>query len=424
MKQLIKRLMSHPLIKGSAIVVLGTLAANFFNFLYNLFMSRNLSIEDYGTLASLISLVSLPILISNAITPTVVKFAGSYFATKKFDLLRGFYIKITKLYLFISISLAVIFFIFINQVSNFFHITDLTILFTTIFIMVIAFMGAINMAFLQAKLAFGFQVIVNLVNALVKLAVGFVAVLSGFAVGGATFSLLLAGIVGYLISFVPLKFVFDKKMKTPSLETRSLFSYGITSALTTFGLTIFITADVILVKHFFDPFLAGLYAGLSLIGRVIFYISSPIGTVMFPLIIQKHSRNESFVNTLRLALFFVLAPSILLTGCYFLFPEFFIIFFLKKTEYLAIQPYLGYFGIYICLYGFAYILSMFYLSIKKTKIYIFVLGAALLQVLLIIFFHESIAQILNILIGTMAVLVILLALYYPYATKIRTKAKD
>lgn len=421
MNQQVNKLLNHPLIKGSAIIVLGTLAANFFNFLYNLFMSRNLSIEDYGTLASLVSLISLPILISNAITPTVVKFAGSYFATKKFELLRGFYIKIAKLYLYICLSIAVIFLVFLQQISNFFHITDLNILIITIFIIVVAFMGAINMAFLQAKLAFGFQVVVSLVNALVKLAIGFFAVLSGFAVGGATFSILLGGIVSYLISFIPLKFVFDKKMKLPSIDTRSLFSYGITSAITTFGLTIFITADVILVKHFFDPLMAGLYAGLSLIGRVIFYISGPIGTVMFPIIIQKHSRNENFVNTLRLALFFVLAPSVLMTISYFLFPEFFIIFFLKKTEYLAIQPFLGYFGIYISLYGFVYILSMFYLSIKKTKIFIFVLLTALTQLLLIVIFHDSIEQILTILIATMAILAILLLLYYPRTTRIREK---
>lgn len=417
MKQKLRKLLKHPLIYGSSIIVLGNLAANFFNFLYNLFMSRNLSIEDYGTLASLISLVSLPILISNSITPTVIKFAGEYFATKNYALLRGFYIKIKTLYLYIAVAIGLIYLIFLPDISQFFHIEDTTVLVITLFIIIVAFMGGLNMAFLQAKLAFGFQVFVGLTNAIVKLTVGFIAITSGFAVLGATFSILLSGIISYLVSFVPLRFIFDKKIKVPSIETKSLFTYGITSALTSFGLTIFITADMILVKHFFDPALAGLYAGLSLIGRVIFYISGPIGTVMFPVIIQKHSRNENFVNTLRLSLFLVFAPSVLLTAAYFTIPEFFILFFLKKTEYLAIAPYLGIFGIYICLYGVAYILTLFYLSIKKTKVYIPVLGAALAQVLLIIFFHESFLQILTILIAIMSLLVIALALYYPRATK-------
>jgi O-antigen/teichoic acid export membrane protein len=417
MKTTIKKLLKHPLIYGSTIIVLGNLVANFFNFLYNLFMSRNLSIEDYGTLASLISLLSLPILISNAISPTVVKFAGNYFATYKYGLLRGLYIRIVKLYLYISVPLAILYLLFLPIIGNFFHITDPTILVTTIFIIVIAFMGGVNMAFLQAKLAFGFQVIVGLLNAIVKLIIGFIAVSAGYAVVGATFSILLSGIVSYLVSYAPLKFVFDKKIKMPAIETRSLFSYGITSALTSFGLTLFITMDVILVKHFFDATTTGLYAGLSLIGRVIFYISSPIGTVMFPVIIQKHSRNESLVNTLRLSLFFVLAPSILMTAGYFIFPHFFILFFLKKVEYLSVAPYLGYFGLYICLYGVAFILSMFYLSIKKTNVYIPVVSAALLQTILIIFFHQSILQIVTILISIMTLLVIALAFYYPRATK-------
>src|SRR5436305_12878354 len=107
MKAKIQKLLKHPLIYGSTIIALGSLAANFFNFLYNLFMSRNLTVEDYGTLASLISLLSLPVLISNAISPTIVKFAGNYFATQKYGLLRGLYIKILKLYVYISATLAI-----------------------------------------------------------------------------------------------------------------------------------------------------------------------------------------------------------------------------------------------------------------------------------------------------------------------------
>ena len=54
---------------------------------------------------------------------------------------------------------------------------------------------------------------------------------------------------------------------------------------------------LILVKHFFSPHDAGIYAGLSLIGRVIFFFSAPIASVMFPVIVQKYARKENYENT-------------------------------------------------------------------------------------------------------------------------------
>jgi O-antigen/teichoic acid export membrane protein len=418
MKERVKKIIRHPLIYGSAIVVFGNLLANFFNFLYNLFMSRNLSVSDYGTLASIVSIIGLPTLVSSAITPMVIKFAGEYFAKNNIPFLKGFYLKINKFYILIALFITIVLFIFVVPFGQFLHIQNIHILYITICIIFFAFMAGINGAFLQAKLAFGFQVIVSLVISISKLVIGAFLVFAGYTVPGATFSILLSGILGYIVSFIPLRvFIFDKKIVTPKIETTSLFSYGVPSALTSLGLTSFITADMILVKHFFDPVQAGLYAGLALVARVIFYISGPIGTVMFPVIIQKHSRNESFVNTFRLSVFFVLAPSIILTIIYYFFPQFVILFFLKKQEYLTVQPLLWLFGAYIGLYALMYILTTFYLSIKKTKVYIPVLSGALAQIVGISLFHENFLQIITVSLVIMFLLVIILLIYYPYATK-------
>src|SRR5437868_2719461 len=91
-----KKLIKHPLIYGSSIVVIGNLIANFFNFLFNVFMSRNLSVAEYGVLASIISILAFPGLAAAAVQPMVVRFAGNYFASSKLEMVRGLYIKIVK----------------------------------------------------------------------------------------------------------------------------------------------------------------------------------------------------------------------------------------------------------------------------------------------------------------------------------------
>ncbi|MGH2563388.1 MAG: oligosaccharide flippase family protein, partial [Ginsengibacter sp.] len=339
MKQRVLEFIKHPLIYGSGIVVIGGLAANFLNFLFNLFMSRSLSVADYGTLASLTSLIGFPALIITAVMPLVVRFAGDYFATNRLDLVRGLYIKMAKFLIIIGFVFFILFLIFVPSISNFFHIENKILLIITDLIIFSGFLAIINIAMLQAKLAFGYQMLVNLIGAVVKLSLGVLFVYLGYSVTGSALAILMASVSIYIFSFFPIKFIFNKKISaSPHVDTKELFVYGIPSALTLFGLTSLISTDVILVKHFFDPKSAGIYAGLSLMGRVIFYISSPIGSVMFPIIVQKHSKKESYKNTLNISLVMVFLSSLAITIFYFLFPKFSILFFLKRNEYLSIVP--------------------------------------------------------------------------------------
>jgi O-antigen/teichoic acid export membrane protein len=417
MKQKIKQALKHPLIYGSAIIVIGNLVGNFFNFLFNLFMSRSLTVSDYGVFASIMSLIGIFMLVGTAIAPVVVRFAGDYFAQKNYPLLRGLYIKVNKLSFIIAGSVFLFFLFLIPTISEFFRIENKVILILTDFIIFFSLIGVINLAFLQAKLAFVFQVFVTLLNAIIKLVLGMILVTLGYSAGGAVFAMLIAGITMYFVSFSQLRFIFDKKIAVPTVSTKELLSYGAPSALTFFGLTAFISADIMLVKHFFDPHQAGLYAGMSLIGRVIFFVSAPIGGVMFPVIVQKHSRNENFTNTFKLSVLLVTIPSIVLTIFYAIFPKFSILFFLKREEYFAISNLIAPFALFITLYCLLYIIANFYLSIKKTKVYIPILIGAVMQSILIFFFHQTFSQIITISTVITLVLVIMLLSYYPHATR-------
>ncbi len=417
MKQLAKKALKNPFVYGSAVVVFGSLFANFFNFLFSIFMTWSLSVADNGTLISIITLITFPALLANAVNPVVVRFAGDYFARGELALVRGLYIKFAKFFILIGVVCFIIFLLNIHLIDNYFHIGNNLILLLANIIMFLGFMNIINLAFLQAKLAFAYTVFIGFASAVTKLILGTLFVYLGYSITGAVGALVAASIVAYILGIIPLRVIISKKTTIPKIDTKQLFKYGIPSALTLIGLSSFISADILISKHFFEPDQAGLYAGLSLMGRIIFYITVPIGSVMFPIIVQKHSRQEDVSNTLKLAALFVLIPSVLLTTLYFIFPEFAILFFLKKTEYLVVAPYLGFFGIYITLYCLLYLLATYYLSIKKTNVYFPILIGALLQIALIYAYHQNFQQIIMISFILVLLLVIGFLVYYPYATK-------
>ena len=138
---------------------------------------------------------------------------------------------------------------------------------------------------------------------------------------------------------------------------------------------------------------------------------------MFPLIVRKHNKGESYTSTLLIALGIVFFSSLSLTILYYLYPNFVVLHVLHRKEYLAITPQLAMFALSITIYSVLSIMVYFYFSIRITKIFFPLLIGAFLQVVLLTFFHDSLSQIITITLSIELLLLVGLLLYYPYATK-------
>jgi len=410
--QNVRQILKHPLISGSIVIFIGTLLANALNFVFHLFMIKNLSKVDYGTLQTLMSLVTIPSVAAGAIVPLIVNFGAVFFAKNELGKIRGLYSQLGKTFFLLGLVIFILFLFITPRLAQFFHIDNYFLFFLTDFIILLSFIGVINLALLQAKLAFNYSTFITFLSSALKLLLGAAFVIAGYSVAGAIGALALSSLLPYFLTFIPLSFLFSKKIKMIKINTKNLVSYGIPSALTFIGMNSLIATDLLLVKHFFPSSLAGEYAGLSLIGKVIFFFTAPITTVMFPLIVQKHSKNQDITKTFSLAIFLIFTASILLTLVYFLAPQMIIHLFANK-EYLDLSQYLGYYALFITFYSLANLFIIFYLAINKTKIFIPVLFCAILQAVLIWFFHQTIFTIIQISIGVALLLLIILLLYYP-----------
>lgn len=422
MREYVLRIFRNPLISGSVITFLGFLSGNFFNFLFNVYMSRSLSVAEYGTFASIVSIILLYSFLAESFIPTVVHFASTYFANGEIDKSRGLFIKVTKLALGVGSFGFLIFIVFSKSISDFFNIQNENLLIFVGFTMLFAFTGAVNRAFLQAKLAFSFITYLSIFSSTFKLLIGVVLVFLGLGVYGAVWAFFLEFFIQYLIMLVPLRTFFSKKGES-KMHILTLLAYGAPTTLTLLGFASFITADIILVKHFFSARDAGIYAGLSLLGRVIYFFSAPIITVMFPLIVQRHARNETYTHVFKTAVFFTFISSIFLTAFYSLFPELCIRILLRRDEYLVLKPLLWYFGLYMIVYSLLSVLINFFLSVKKTKIYIPVVISAFLQVLILVFFHRSMQEVISVSLSVTSLLLLVLLLYYFMLYGSKTKNK-
>lgn len=414
MKKTIKRLAANPIISGSFFVFSGGVVANLFNFLFNLALSRNLEVKDYGAIVSLISITLLAAIPISALIPTIVAVSGAFFAKDDMAGLKAFYLKLFNPLVFISLIFFVGTLLTLPYISEFLKINNTLLLVLAAIAIAVGYLGTINLGFLQGKLAFKVLSIGNVFSSAAKLGLGFFLVIIGFGVEGAMFAYVFSLSIPLFIGFYVLRDVFMSKIeKLPHISFRELGSYGIPSAITVFSLNSFISTDIILVKHFFPPEQAGLYAGLSLVGKVIYYITAPIATVMFPTIIQRYNKKQNYMKIFILSIALVATASAIICTFYQFFPTFVILFFLKNTQYLGVVNLVGLFAIFMAIYSLVSILAYFYLSINKTKIYYFVSSFAVLQILLIVLFHSSFfAVIINSIISSSLLLFALLLYYF------------
>lgn len=408
-------LVKHELIRGSFYMFLGFISGSFLAFVLNIFLVRSLTTTDYGIYASLLSIITLAGVLVQSFQPIIVRFATGYFAKNQIGYAQTLYFKSGKLLLIFSVSIFIIFFIFLNQISEYLHLKNNSYVIFVGFVVASQYIGIINTSFLQSLLKFKIISLFAGIGGFARLASGVLLVFFGFNVFGALFAIFLSFFVPFILGFIPLRFLFSKVKKIEKIEisSKELISYAIPTTIAVLSFVSLTSTDVLLVRHFFNEEDAGMYGALSLVGKVIFYFTGPISVAMFPLLIKKHTKGES-VNTLfYAALLLVLCPSLAITFFYFIFPSVSINFFLGNS-YIKIAPYLGMFGIYITVFSVVSLCVNFFLSLKKTKIFIPVLIVALMQVSLISLFHSSFFQVIGISLSLSVVLLLVLLVYYLY----------
>ncbi len=409
-REILKKFSSSALIRGSAVLMAGGLVANVGNYFFNLLAGRFLGPADYGVMASVIALLYIVSVPSLAVTYVTAKFTSLFKAQNELDRLSFFFVNLNKVVLGLVFLILLVFTFLSSPLSNFLKIeSGVPVIFLGA-LLGMSLLGALNNATLQGLLNFNFLAFSGILSVAVKLVLGIGLVLAGFAVNGALAGFLAGALMSYLVSFWPLKFVLKEKREAVEIEWGRVLKYTAPVFASTLGLTLLYTGDVVLVKHFFPPDQAGLYSALSLIARVILFVTGPVGLVMFPLISEKHAKNESYSGLFFTALSLVSLMVLAATIFYSVFPEFVVKLFFGG-QYLAAAGYLGRFALFLSLYSLCNLFASFYLSIQATRIAFLPLLAGLLQTGLIWFYHDSFLEVLNVTTGATLALLICFVVY-------------
>src|SRR5882672_3728523 len=122
----------------------------------------------------------------------------------------------------------------------------------------------VRRGYIQGTHAFGPLAVNFMLEGLVRLGAIFVLVPLGMGVKGAVLASVLAVIVSYFVA-IPSPAIGSQRLGGISISFRE----GLQAVVFFCGQTVINNFDIVLVKHFFPPDEAGLYAAVALVGRLV-----------------------------------------------------------------------------------------------------------------------------------------------------------
>lgn len=170
-------------------------------------------------------------------------------------------------------------------------------------------------------------------------------------------------------------------------------------------------SDIILVKHYFESYEAGLYASLALIGRMVYFIAWMYVMILLPTVVKLKKEGKDTAPVLYKYIGYISLISFLIVVVCLLFPKQ-IILILFGEQYIAVGSLLWKYALATSLFAVSNIFAYYYLSLDRYFPVLFLAFFGIAQVFLIVLFHASLAEVVHVQIGAMLVLLLAQFLHY------------
>lgn len=407
MKKYFKQIIKNPTITGSLMMIVGSNATNFINYIYHLLMGRLLGPSSYGELASLLSLVGLIGMVPAALSLVAVKYVSS---AKNGQEINNLVAWINKKTLLAGIIILIVISLASPFLASFMKIKNTGLIFIIAGTFLFSLPSLYYKSILQGLLRFKETIIGVLIENSTKLALGVLLVYIGFSVGGALIAFLMATFLGWLFSRYFLKDYLTSD-STGEIKVRSMVAYSVPVLIQSVAITSLYSTDLILVKHFFSPETAGLYAALSTLGKIIFFAVGPIGAVMFPMVSKRKAEGVDYKKVFNYSFITTAVVSFIILAVYWWVPRL-AITILYGSLYLEIANLLVWFGVFITLFTLSSLLINFHLSLERTKVVFLPFLAAVFQFIGIWFYHSTLTNVILVSIVVNALLLFSLLIFH------------
>ncbi len=366
--------------------------SNFINLLFNAYLGRELNFEDFGVLTLVNTLWYLGSVFINGVTSTINE--QTAFLVAKGDtassnrLLHGVRSKV----IIIALAVSVVWVFAVRSVAAFFNIADSESLFLFTPLFTVGLLAATNRGYLNGTFAFRSLSRIMLIETISKMGLAFLFVKAGMG-ENAYLAIPISVSIAAVLTFIATPKV---QMTSPAQSAGFPPSFYIAAIASSLSSVVFLSLDILLVKHFLDPVSAGEYSLLSLVGKMLYFFGSLPVVFMIPLVRRLEGlgkRTEWVFQTI-----FLISLVLVSSGYLFLGPFGpFIIPFIFGHKAASIAPLLSTYVGALALFTLSTIVVSYHLAKKN---YIFPVVSLILSMCMALgiwTWHRDITQVVQVL---------------------------
>jgi O-antigen/teichoic acid export membrane protein len=399
------------ILSGSVILLSGSGLATAINFAYNIAVARFLGPKGFGnatavyTLLTLISAVTLSFQIVSAKIVAQQKSPEAKSAGYR-GFHQGAWICGTLASLFLLL--------FQRAISNYLNLPGpLLVILIAIGVAFYVPLGS-RRGYLQG--AYGFRSLAtNLVlEGAVRLGGSLLLILLGYGVPG----VIAANSAAIAVAYFAIRPRLASRIPNP-LHMGAAFREGLQAMVFFSGQVLINNCDIVLVKHFFLPEAAGLYAAVAMVGRVIFSFSQAVVNSMFPLVAGTREEERKDLTVIATSLLLVLGIGSALALGLRLTPAWMWTTFFGSKFAIAGEhglPYLlALYAITTVIYSLSAVIITYEMSYKIANTSWVQLAFSGVVIAGICLFHSSLRQVILVQLVLMIILLFLVALPFLYS---------
>ena len=388
--------------------MISVLVVNGGNYLYNLILGRLLGPAQFADAAVLITFLLVLSFVAMTFQLVTAKFSVLF----ENQLFKSFISTVYKNAFAIGLVLGVLVIGFASQLQQFFNTASSSMFAIFGCGVPLYFLMSVNRGVFQGKKAYKPLSITYQLEMLSRLLIT-LGLIFFFNVQS---SVVIA--IGILMSFgfglLPFNFKqvsLKRVIKMPVLEAKQVKQFFILTAFYELTQIIINNSDILLVKHYFESYEAGLYASLALIGRIVYFIAWMFVMLLLPTVVQLKKEGKETASVLFKYVGYIAVISMtIVLGC-LSFPEI-IIKLLFGESYIAMAPLLWKYAIATSMFAISNIFAYYYLSLDK-YIPVIISGIfGMLQMGLVVFYHDSLKQVVYVQIVAMILLLIIQLVFF------------
>src|SRR3954447_15077766 len=353
------------LVRGGALVMGATLVWHMSNLAFNLVAAHMLGPGSYGDLAAAVTLLYLasPVFVSVQTVASRIT-TGLWTRADAAGIRAGLQFHARRLWLG-GIILAAGVGLASGALASFLRISSggpLLILACAFPFYVLTHM---QRGVLQGALQFRRYSISSVCEAAVKLLATVVVLLVvSKTVEAAVAAIVVSAAVAVAVNRLLLGFLPRRSAPTTGPAPRGS-GYSLTALGCLILLAVLLSADIFAAKRYLAPHEAGLYASAALCGKIVFFATSCLTVVLFPVFGTRQEQGHDARHVLRKGLALVGATSAVLIVAYTVAPKA-VVTPLFGERFAPAAAYLGLMAITFALYGLVYLAAMFLLSQKRS----------------------------------------------------------